>query len=135
MAACSKTSVIDPNTESAISLSTDVVTILASNQIKMVGEIKKLNSEPIQEIGFVLYDLDLDPTNPKEIKMDKPSTKEGKKEYTYTASIPFVIGKNMRIAFMCEPTKHFIKGIKLSLWWIRSKQIPKKRQRLSLEPI
>lgn len=126
MTACSKTSVIDPNTESAISLSTDVVTILASNQIKMVGEIKKLNSEPIQEIGFVLYDLDLDPTNPKEIKIDKPSTKEGKKEYTYTASNPFVIGKKYAYCIYVRTNKAFYKGNQVEFMVDQIKTDPEK---------
>jgi len=110
LSACEKTKIIDPNLDPNIGLTTGAVTIISSNQIKMIGEIKNLNKEEIQDIGFMLYDQSDGASNPREISLGKKEVKVGTIEYTFTSSTKFEIGREYAYTLYVKTLKGFYKG-------------------------
>jgi len=110
MTGCEKTTVIDSNTEPAIGLITQAISIESARELKMSGEIKNLNKEEILDMGFILYEIGDGTENPKEISLGKAQAKVGPIEYLYSSSDAFQIGKKYAYCIYVRTPKAYYKG-------------------------
>lgn len=109
LSSCTKTNLVDPGNEPDMLVETQNISIVSVKEFILHGRITKLNSEAIEDLGFIIYDKSPSPANPIQISLGKIDFDEPI-AYRYSPDKAFKLNTPLSYVFYVKTKKALYKG-------------------------